>query len=85
MPSPLQGFAVLDTCEVGAVAGRFISAAIWLRAPCLLSTWNAWLTSNKNSDNNSAAQIESRVEFLFIVHLLMVAYGDHFQVMRYSN
>src|SRR4029077_4793441 len=38
--------------------------------------WNAWPTLIKNSENNSAAPIESRTEFLFIMHLLLVGRVD---------
>jgi len=50
-----------------------------------LSIWNAWPPSTKNSDNNSAAPIESRAKFLYMMHLLLVGRVDHFLAMLISN
>jgi hypothetical protein len=73
---PPQGVGVFDTCLLGRVA----VPAFWF-----LSIWNAKPTSRQNSEKNSAAPIESSVEFLYMTHLRMVAYVDHFHAMRNSN
>jgi hypothetical protein len=56
-----------------------------MRASWFLSIWNAWPTPKKNSENTSAAPIESTAEFLYMIHLRMVAYDDHFLAMLNSN
>ena len=63
----------------GAVVGSFIIPAVRVGGNCfVLSIWTAWLTSKQNVDINSAVPIESRTEFLFIMHLPMVAYVESF-------
>jgi hypothetical protein len=56
-----------------------------MRASWFLSIWNAWPTPKKNSENTSTAPIESTAEFLYMIHLRMVAYVDHFLAMLDSN
>jgi hypothetical protein len=56
-----------------------------MRASWFLSIWNAWPTLKKNNENNTAVTIESKAEFLYIIHLLMVAYREHFLFMLNSN
>src|SRR5712692_4938668 len=73
---PPQGIGVFDTCLIGRLAVPFISPAIRMRASCLFSIWNAWPPSTKNSEDNSAAPIESRAEFLYMMHLLLVGRVD---------
>jgi hypothetical protein len=70
---------------IGKLAIPFISAAVWMRAFWFLSIWNAWPTPKKNSENTSAAPIESKAEFLYMIHLRMVAYREHFLAMLNSN
>ena len=62
---------VLDPCVAGEFAVPFISPAIRMRVSCLLSIWNAWPRLTKNSDNSSAAPIESKAKFLHAMHLLI--------------
>ena len=71
-PPSAQGFDVVDTCVVARFAVPFISPAIRARASCLFSISKAWPTSIKNSEHTSAAPIESRAEFLYMFHRLMV-------------
>src|SRR4029077_4406500 len=73
---PPQGIGVFNTCLAGRFAVPFISPAIRMRASCLFSIWNAWPTLIKNSENNSAAPIENRTEFFFIMHLFLVGRVD---------
>jgi len=73
---PAQGVGVFDTCLVGRIA----VPAFWF-----LSIWIAKPPSTKNSENNSAAPIESRAEFLHIMHLLLIGSGDHCLAMLNSN
>jgi hypothetical protein len=82
---PPQGFGVFDTCVIGRVAVPFMSAAIRMPAFWFLSIWNAWLPSTKNNENNSAAPIESRAEFLYMMHLLLVGRVDTCLPMLISN
>ena len=72
---PAQGGAV-DTCLVG----RLAVPAFWF-----LSIWNAKPPSTKYSENNSAALIESRTEFLYMIHLRMIADVDHSLARFMSN
>ena len=82
---PAQGIGVLETCVAGGVVASFISPAIRMRASCPLSILKAWPRSTKNSENNSAAPIESRAEFLFIMHLPMFGTLTLVLAMRISN
>jgi hypothetical protein len=70
---------------IGRLAVPFISPAIWMRASWFLSIWNAWPTPKKNSENTSAVPIESTTEFLYMIHLRMVADVDHFLALLNSN
>ena len=80
----VQG-GVFDTCVISGFAVPFISPAIRVRASCFLSIWNAWPRSIENSENNRAAPIESRAEFLFIMHLRMSGTLTLVLAMRISN
>ena len=82
---PPQGFGVFDTCLVARFAVVFIFPTIRTPAFWFLSIWNAWPPSTKNSENNSAAPIENRTEFLFIMHLPLVGRCDPFLAMLFSN
>jgi len=82
---PPQGFGVFDTCVIGRLAVPFMSPAIRMPAFWFLSIWNAWPPSTKNSDNTSAAPIESRAEFLYMMHLLLVDRVDPCLPMLISN
>jgi hypothetical protein len=57
---PSQGLDVVDTCVVCGFAIPFIAVCFFK------SIWNAWLTPKKNSENNSAALIETRAKLLYI-------------------
>ena len=80
----VQG-GVFDTCVISGFAVPFISPAIRVLAACLFSIWNAWPGSTKNSGNNSAAPIENRAEFLFIMHPRMSGTLTLVLAMRISN
>ena len=80
----VQG-GVVDTCVVAEFEVPFMSPAIRMRASCFLSISNAWPRSIKNSENNSAAPIESRAEFLFIMHLRIFGTLTLVLAMRISN
>jgi hypothetical protein len=82
---PPQGFGVFDTCVIGRIAVPFMSPAIRMPAFWFLSIWNAWPPSTKNSEHNSAAPIESRAEFLYMMHLLLVDRVDPCLPMVISN
>ena len=82
---PPQGVGVFDTCLIGRLAVPFMSPAIRTPAFWFLSIWNACPPSTKYSDNNSAAPIESRAEFLYMMHLLLVGRVDPCLPMLISN
>src|SRR5437879_9073600 len=82
---PPQGFGVFDTCVIGRLPVPFMSPAIRTPAFWFLSIWNAWPPSTKYSDNNSTAPIESRAEFLYMMHLLLVGRVDPCLPMLISN
>ena len=82
---PPQGIGVIDTCLADRFAVPFISAAVRVGTLCLFWIWDARPTSIKNSENNSVAPIESNAEFLYMIHLRMVSYVDHFLAMLHSN
>jgi len=82
---PPQAFGVFDICLIDRFAVPFISLAIRMQASCFLSIWNARPTSIQNSENTSAAPIESNAEFLYMIHLRMVTYDSHIQTMLKSN
>ena len=82
---PPQGVSAFDTCVIGRFAVPFMSPAITMPAFWFLSIWNAWPPSTKNSDNTSAAPIESRAEFLYMMHLLLVGRVDPCVPMLISN
>jgi hypothetical protein len=82
---PPQGVGVFDICLIDRFAVPFICPAIRMQASCFLSIWPARPASIQNSENTSAAPIESNAEFLYTIHHCMVAYGDHFLAMLKSN
>jgi len=82
---PPQGFGVFDICLIDRFAVPFISLAIRMQGYCFLSFWYARPTSINNSENSNAAPIASNAEFLYMIRLYLVAYGDHFLAMLNSN